>query len=246
MVTDPSPFVQAEPEMTKKWYQWTATLNNLQNPFSPTDAGKNWNVNQTDQKLIWLAGITATTEPAYKPVPIPNPTAIVERSAAVVYNDGKGNPVQREGVPKVVPREISLELTEHRDLYLPIDTELAIKTKYPNVTDLPALAKALSDKENNQQDNPPASVTLNKVNKIDPAEIKNFAVEGDNLDLKFDKDNVFMFPPGEGIAAFYDYAVILKNEGLKEGRNELIFGVKGKYFDYTVTYNINKGISSKG
>ena len=48
-----------------------------------------------------------------------------------------------------------------------------------------------------------------------------------------------MLPPGNGPAAYSDYAVILKREALKPGKNTLRFGVDGKFFAYTVVYKIN-------
>jgi hypothetical protein len=55
-----------------------------------------------------------------------------------------------------------------------------------------------------------------------------------------------MLPTGQGVAAFSDYAVILKGDALEPGPNTLEFGVKARHFRYTVKYTINVETTQKG
>jgi hypothetical protein len=258
------PFVKPTEEQVKQWYEWVSRLHNnkaaqsnnkddsssRQNPFDPSDDGRSWGANNNMQNIetpIWLAAITATTEPAYKESNISNLNAIVAGSGGkIVYNDGKGNPVQR--LPKiqdrVIPGPPENKLAK-RDLYIPISTELAIATKYPKLAGmLSDTARGILDAEE-ANIAPPAFVRFLDANgnpsNLDGPEIQQrFRVNSTkDIHLNFPPDNVFMLPPGEGAAAFSDYAVILKADALKPGPNTLEFGVNAKFFQYSVKYTIN-------
>ena len=125
-----TPFRKPDTVQVERWYDWAVKrVNNQHNPFHPTNGGQYWDFENTDQELIWLAGATATTQPAKKPSQIPNLDAIVAGAQAkAVYNDGDGEAVQ--DLPPVNPRDISIK-GDNRDLYIPVSTELATATKYP-------------------------------------------------------------------------------------------------------------------
>jgi hypothetical protein len=227
-----------------EWYRWLFSLNNKANPFHPTNGGQYWEENNNNKKLIWLAGVTATTPPPYQPSQISNLNAIVQGSqATAVYNDGNGNAVQN--LPTINPRHIRIEKGDTRDLYIPISTELATATKWPNVaTNLTQLAQEIIDRED-VKGAPPAFVEFvdaqgNK-HTLDGSQLKTgFRVNGtiDKLDVL--PDNVGMNPPGNGPAAFSDYAAILPNNALKTGINTLRLRLDGKFFRYTLEYKIEK------
>ena len=258
------PFVKPTEEQVGQWYMWVSGLHNnkaaqsnnkddsssRQNPFDPSDDGRSWGANNNMQNIetpIWLAAITATTEPAYKESNISNLNAIVAGSGGkIVYNDGKGNPVQKlpDIVDRVVPGNSENKLAK-RDLYVPISTELAIATKYPQLADrLSDTAKGIIDAEEANID-PPAFVRFvdadGKKSNLNGHEIQQkFRINSTkDIHLTFPDDNVFMLPPGEGAAAFADYAAILKGDALKPGPNTLEFGVNAKFFRYRVKYTIN-------
>jgi hypothetical protein len=251
------PFVKPTEEQVGQWYMWVSGLHNNkddsssnQNPFDPGDKGQSWGANNNRQNIgtpIWLAAITATTEPAYKESNISNLNAIVAGSGGkIVYNNGKGTPVQKPPniQDRMIPGTPENKLGQ-RDLYVPISTELAIATKYPQLAGrLSDTAKGIIDAEEANID-PPAFVRFvdadGKESNLDGAEIQQrFRINStQNIQLTFLDDNVFMLPRGEGAAAFADYAVILKGDALKPGSNTLEFGVNAKFFRYKVKYTIN-------
>jgi hypothetical protein len=240
------PFVKPTEEQVGQWYKWVSGLSNKQNPFDPSDEGRSWNAdNNNNGPLIWLAAVTATTEPAYKESNIPNLDAIVAGSGGkVVYNDGKGKPVQK--LPPIKLRVIPKNKGGDRDFYIPVSTELATAKKYPKQANrLSETAQRIIDKEEAEV-GPTAFVQfVNAVGKeysLNGLEVKEGFRVNSTKDIPFnvkDEDNVFMLPPGEGAAAFYDYAVILSRDALKPGENRLKFGLKGKFFVYEVEYIIN-------
>ncbi len=228
----------------KEWYKWLFSLNHQKNPFHPTKGGQFWDVNNTNQNLIWLAGVTATTQPAKQPSQIPNLTAIIQGSQAkAVYNDGNGNPVQN--LPQISPRDISINKGDNRDLFVPISTELATATKYPQqANNLSKLAQEIIDRED-VNGAPPAFVRFQdaqggKTQRINGTQLKTkFRVNGTFEQLNVPADNIGMLPAGNGAAAFSDYSVILKHDALTPGKNTLEFGLNGQFFAYTVLYSIN-------
>jgi hypothetical protein len=251
------PFVKPTEEQVGQWYIWVSGLHNNkdassnnQNPFDPSDKGQSWEANNNSENNgtpIWLAAITATTEPAYKESHISNLNAIVAGAGGkIVYNDGKGNPVQK--LPSILDRVIPgtpEDKLGKRDLYVPISTELAIATKYPKLTGrLSDTAKGIIDAEEANID-PPGFVRFvdaeGKESNLKGPEIQQQLRINSTKDihLTFPDDNVFLLPPGEGAAAFADYAVMLKGDALKPGPNTLEFGVNAKFFRYRVKYTIN-------
>jgi hypothetical protein len=245
-----APFVKPTEDQVGQWYEWALGLSHKQNPFDPSDEGHSWDTNNNDGTLIWLAAVTATTEPAYKPSNISSLKAIIAGSGGrIVYNDGKGNPVQklRSILPRVIPGN-SENKVDNKDLYIPVSTELATASKYPNMANsLSTVAKGIIDKEESGV-SPPAFVEFidakKRVSRLNGLEVKQgFRVDSTNdisLTVK-SQDNVFMLPPSKGAepAAFSDYAVILKGSALEPGSNILKFGVNANYFRYTVEYTIN-------
>jgi hypothetical protein len=236
-------FDKPDQAQVKEWYKWMFSLNNQKNPFHPTKGGQYWDVNNTNQNSIWLAGVIATTAPANQPSQISNLKAIVQVSQAnVVYNDGNGNPVQK--LPSISPRDISLNKGDDRDLLIPVSTELAHERKYPKLANnLSALAQEIIDREN-ANGIPPAFVEFEDAGKnkesLNGNQLKTgFRVNGSFDNLNVPPDNVGMIPQGNGRAAFSDYSVILKHDALKPGKNTLKFGVNGQFFTYTVVYTIN-------
>jgi hypothetical protein len=228
----------------REWYEWIFSLTNKNNPFHPTKGGQFLNVNNTNGSLFWLAGVTATTVPAYKPSQIPKVNAIVQESseARAVYNDGDGNPAQK--LPPLTPRNITIDKGDNRALFMGVSTELATAAKYPElVNNLKELAQEIIDRED-VKGSPPAFVQFEDAqgNKqsLNGSQLKTgFRVNGAFDQLNVPPDNVFMLPPGNGPAAFSDYSVILKRDALTQGRNTLRYGVNGKFFAYTVEYIIN-------
>lgn len=231
-------FSKPEKNQVAEWYHWVFSLNNGQNPFDPKVGGKFWDTAQTNNSLIWLAGVTATTEPAWKESKISNLTALVASSQGkTVYNDGKGNPVPK--LPSAEPRLINIG-DDPRDLYCPISTELATATKYPNISDLQKAADEIIDREDvpGKPPYPPAFVEINGQKKAN-AELLSYRTK-DSIDvLTVPSNNVFMLPKQVSKkAAFSDYSVIVKRDALTLTENTLKFGVTGKFFEYTVEYKI--------
>ena len=244
------PFVKPTEEQVGQWYEWVMGLSHKQNPFDPSDEGRSWDANNNNGTPIWLAAVTATTEPAYKESNISNLNAIISGAGGkIVYNDGKGKPVQK--LPPVLPRVIpgtSKNKVDNMDLYIPLSTELATASKYPKMANvLSTVAKGIIDQEE-AGFAPPAFVEFvdakNKVSRLNGREVKElfrvYSTKDISLTVK-SEDNVFMLPPSKGAepAAFYDNAVILKGSALEPGKNTLKFGVNAKYFRYTVEYTIN-------
>jgi hypothetical protein len=242
MASTDNSFVKAEGRV-EQWYDWVFSLNHGRNPFHPTDGGKYWDVNNNNKDIIWLAGVTATTRPAYDPNNTPNLDAIVNGSEArVAYDNGNGRPVKN--LPAINKRTIRLNKGDTRDLYIPPSTELATAIKYPKLADrLSELAQKIVDRED-----PPAFVEFQPANAniqaLDVKQLKTeFRVNGSIGSLSVPEDNVFMLPEGSGAAAFSEYAVIVTGDSLKPGTNKLKFGVKGKHpagFSYEVEYEIIK------
>jgi hypothetical protein len=226
----------------REWYKWVFSLNHGANPFHPVHGEQHWNVNNTNKDLIWLAGVTATTKPPNQPSQISTVNQAAQEPA--VYDDGNGNGVP--GQPNIKnPRKIKLDKDDNRNLYIPVCTELASATKWPNlVNSLSQLAQKIIDRDD-VNGAPPASVdfedTQGNSHNLDGNQLKSkFRVNGtiDNLDIP--RDDVGMMPTGKGAAAFSDYVVILDNKALKPGINKLGFGVDGKHFSYRVEYEIEK------
>jgi hypothetical protein len=226
----------------REWYKWVFSLNHKANPFHPIDGEQHWKENNTNKDFIWLAGVIATTQPAPQPSQISNVNKALQASAE--YDDGNGHPQQNTPTIKN-PRKIKIDKGDTRDLYIPVYTELATATKWPNlVNSLSELAQKIIDREN-VNGAPPAYVDFvdaeGNSHHIDGNQLKNeFRVDGiiDKLDVP--ANNVGMTPPGNGPAAFSDYVVILDNKALKPGINKLSFGAKGNFFSYTVEYEIEK------
>jgi hypothetical protein len=242
-------FRKPEPGEVEGWYKWVLSLDNTRNPFDPADAGANWDYKNDNSEIIWLAGITADTRPAYKPNNTSNLDAVVKGSEArVVYNDGKGKPVNKNQLPEIKTRVISLKKGDERDLYVPPTTELSTSTKYPNLANrLDELAKKIVDRED-----APAFVRFQPPNEptqfLDTNQLKTeFRINGTISLPPHPDDNVCMLPPYEtgARAAFSEYATVLRGSALKTGTNILKFGVeeiKGTIheFSYTVEYQIKK------
>lgn len=232
-------FSKPEADQVRAWYDWVFSLNHGKNPFDPKDGGKSWNTNQANNKLIWLAGITATTEPAYKPSKIPNLNALVSSSQGkTVYNDGTGKPTPTS--PSIALREISIG-NDTRDLYCAVSSEFAPEVKYPTQPDLQACADKIIDREN-VKGSPPAFIELNN-NELKDAQLLQYRVRGSYDQFDIPANNIFMLPSGkgesgQGKAAFSDYAVIVKRSALNQTENTLKFGVHGEFFEYTVEYKI--------
>jgi hypothetical protein len=226
----------------REWYKWVFSLNHQANPFHPIQGGDHGKVNNTNKNLIWLAGVTATTQPPNQPSQISNVNQAAQATA--VYDDGNGNDVPNPPTIKN-PRKIKIDEGDNRDLYIPVSTELAAATKWPNlVNSLTQLAQKIIDRED-VNGAPPASVDFvdgqGNSHNIDGNQLKSsFRVNGTIDNLNIPHNNVGMMPPGNGPAAFSDYVVILDNKALKPGTNKLGFEVKGKYFSYRVEYEIQK------
>jgi hypothetical protein len=245
-------FEKPNEALVEKWYRWVFSLNHQSNPFHPIKGAQYWKEKNTDENIIWLAGVTATTQPAKQPSQIPNVKAIVAGAEAkAVYDDGDGNPIQN--LPTINPRNITIDKGDNRDLYIPVSTELATATKYPKlVNSLSQLAQEIIDREDDKGA-PPAFVEFedaqgNKDMRRREQLKPEFRVNGTINQLNILADNVGMQPPGNGAAAFSDYALILKRkpedesqdvpDPLKPGTNTLRFGVDGQFFNYTVEYKI--------
>ena len=243
MSTTSTVFETPTQQQVKQWYDWALSLNHMKNPFHPTNGSQFWDVKNNNEAIIWLAGVTATTEPANKPSNIPNLIAIEAGSAAkAVYDGGEGVPTQK--LASIAPRDINIE-GDSRSLYCPVSTELATATKYPNFkgATLSELAEKIIDRED-VKGNPPAFVefedALGNKYTLNGNQLKTgFRVNGSIGQISVPEDNIFMLPAGSGDAAQSDYVVMLKREALKSGNNTLKFGVNGKFFSYTVVYTIN-------
>ena len=236
-------FEKPQLAQVKEWYEWIFSLTNQNNPFHPTNGGQFLEVNNNNGSLFWLAGAIATTVPANKPSQIPNVNAIVKGpQATAVYNDGEGNPTKN--LPPITPRNITIDKGDNRDLFMGVSTELATAVKYPKLVDnLEELARQIIDRED-VKGTPPAFVEFEDAqgNKysLDGSDLKTgYRVTGTFDQLEVPPDNVCMLPPGNEPAACSDYSVILKRDGLAEGKNTLRFGVNGKFFAYTVQYIMN-------
>jgi hypothetical protein len=242
-------FRKPEPGEVEGWYKWVLSLDNTKNPFDPEDAGANWDYKNDYNEIIWLAGITATTRPAYKPNNTSNLDAVVKGSEArVVYNNGKGKPVNKNQLPRIQPRLITLKKGDERDLYVPPTTELSTSTKYPNLEGrLSELAQKIVDREDAlpfvefQPANEPTQF-------LDTNQLKTeFRVNGIISLPPHRDDNVFMLPRHESgaQAAFSENATVLRGSALRTGTNSLKFGVKenggsNHEFSYEVEYKIIK------
>lgn len=226
----------------RAWYDWIFSFTNKNNPFHPIKGGQFLNENNTHEKLLWLAGVVATTVPANKPSQISNVKAIVEGSeATAVYNDGEGNPTQK--LPPFTPRTIYIGKGDTRGVFMGITTEVASFVKYPKVDNLQELAQQIIDRED-VKGAPPAFVEFEdaqgKKYNLTGSDLKTgFRVNGTFEQIDIRPDNVFMLPPGSGRAACSDYSVKLKRNALTEGKNTLRFGVNGKFFAYSAEYIIN-------
>ncbi len=243
-------FVKPTEEQVKQWYKYFFSLNNQANPFHPINGGQFVEKNNNNQGLIFVGGVTATTQPAKQPSKIPNVNAIVAGAQAkAVYNDGDGNPVQN--LPAINKRAITISQGDNRDLYVPMSTELATATKYPKLeNNLGELAKKIIDRED-INGAPPAYVEFDDGQgsniMLYGSQLKpQFRVNGTIDQLNVPPNNVGLLPEGTGPAAFSDYAAILKHDALKPGKNTLRFGVDGKFFSYTVEYEINVVTTSGG
>ena len=237
-------FEKPNEALVEKWYRWVFSLNHQSNPFHPINGEQYWKEKNTDENIIWLAGVTATTQPAKQPSQIPNVRAIVAGAEAkAVYDDGDGNPIQN--LPTINPRNITIDKGDNRDLYVPLSTEIATATKYPKlVNSLSQLAQEIIDREDDKGGAPPAFVEFedaqgNKDTRRREQLKPEFRVNGTINQLNIIADNVGMLPPGDGAAAFSDYAVVLKRDALRPGTNRLRFGVDGQFFNYTVEYKID-------
>jgi hypothetical protein len=254
MSTTGTPFKKPEPDDVTNWYSWLSKRKLGSNPFHPTNVEQYWGKDKNNVEIwkkenagdsrIWLAAVIATTVPANKPSQISNVNAIVSGSeATAVYSTGDGDPTQK--LPAVTPRNITIDKGDTRDLYCPIDTELATAIKYPKLTgSLDELAQKIIDRED-VDGIPPASVEFEDAERnkytLSGNELKSgFRIRGTIDKLDFAPDNVAMLPAGSGAAAFSDLAVILDNKALKPGINTLRFGVNGKFFGYTLEFKIQK------
>jgi hypothetical protein len=235
------------------WYNWAFSVTNQNNPFHPSKGGNFFKEKNNNEDIIWLAGITATTEPAHKPSQISNVTAVLAGAEArAVYNDGDGKATRN--LPPIEPRKIMINQADKRDLYVPISTEIATETKYPKLADkLGELAQKIIDREDDKNGDPPAFIEFVDANqKREEKRGKQlkpeFRVNTTIDQLHVPENNVFMLPAGDGAAGVSDYAIILKRmpddqsqdvpDPLKPGTNILKFGVTGKFFSYTVEYQI--------
>lgn len=227
-----------KPDVTqvKKWYNWVLSLNHTKNPFHPEDGGKSWQVNNNDKELIWLAGVTARTP---KEATIPDLDAIITGSLSKAQYDNGGGKLTPTP-PTVVPRKIEIE-DDKRNLYIPIYDELATPNEYSGLTgtSMEEIAQKIIDREDNKGGVPPASVELDNKHKLNGNDLKpRYRFDGTiDIDVRND-DNVFLLPAGKGTAAFCDYAVILNREALTSGTHMLKFGATGRFFGYTVEYEI--------
>jgi hypothetical protein len=249
-------FDKPQPDEVENWYiRW---LQNRRygvnrNPFHPTDVdqfwGKDkdgveiWKKEMANEGLIYCAGLIATTRPCKEPSQISNLDAIVAGAEAkAVYADGNGSCMEK--LPsKTRTITISIDKGDTRDFYIPVSSELATATKYPKQADkLSELAKRIIDREE-ENEIPPVFVQFeNKKGKeeLTGGQLKSgFRVSG-TLALNIPTGNFGLLPPGEGPAAYYDYAVKLKHNALEQGQNKLRFGVNGDFFSYEVEYNIVK------
>jgi hypothetical protein len=262
MSTMSTPFDYPKQQEAKDWYTWVFNRRHgvNPNPFHPTDVdqfwGKNkngveiWKNEMANESLVWFAGLIATTVPAKQPSQIPNLNAIVSGSdAKAVYADGNGGFTNQ---PPAATRNITItiEKDDTRDFYIPVATELATATKYPKQADrLGELAEKIIDREEEHNKGvPPAFVEFENVNpngqkqqhQLKGNQLKNgFRING-SIALNIPPDNFGLLPPGNGPAAFSDYAVILNSKALKPGINILRFGVEGKFFSYAVEYKMQK------
>lgn len=237
-------FRKPNPDEVEGWYNWVLSLDNKQNPFHPADGGKFWEVKNDNNKIIWLAAISATTRQAYKPNNTPDLNAVVRGSEArVVYNDGNGRPVEK--LDPIKPRTIPLKKGDTRDFYVPTSTELATTIKYPNLPGrMEELAREIIDRED-----PPAFVEFQPANgntlHLDVNQLNEFRVNRAISLPPYPDDNVFMLPPykAEAETAVSENSVVLRGSALKPGTNRLKFGVIGKppaEFGYEVEYKIIK------
>ena len=257
-----TPFDFPQQQDAIDWYTWVFKRQHQKdpNPFHPTDVdqfwGKNkngveiWKNEMTNESLIWLAGLIATTVPAKKPSQIPNLNAIVSGSdAKAVYADGDGG---FENNPPATSRNITITIDENdtRDFYIPVATELATATKYPKQADrLGELAAKIIDREEEHNKGvPPGFVEFENVDpngqmqqyQLRGNQLKNGYRIGGNFELNIPSNNFFLLPEGNGAAAFSDYAVKLEHNALQVGENKVRFGVTGKFFGYDVEYTIVK------
>lgn len=233
----------------RRWYKWALDRTHGNNPFHPTfhpTEGDNHAKQGHPNDIYFLAGITATTEPDHKPSKAPTVKALVAKTRGpVVYDDGNDKPTQKS--PKTNVRKI--EVPKGRPVYVPLSTELATKTKYPDFSPAyPSLAALAEDfiKSEALENNgiQPVDFELkdqkgNVIAQLTGNQVTSFLVTDsfDNLDVRV--DNIFMLPAGGGQAAFYDHVVKIDTTSLSPGVYFLRFGITGKFFQYKVNYEIN-------
>jgi hypothetical protein len=235
-------FEKPDQAQVKEWYKWLFSLNNQRNPFHPAQGEQFWEENNTNQNLIWIAAVIATTAPAKDAIEIADVNTIVRGpNAKTEYNDGNGNPIL---IPSIIPRNITLKKGENRNLFVPIYTELAHEIKYPSLgNNLSQVAQEIIDRDK-INGVPPAFVEFqdaqaNSKQILNGNELTAYHVDGMFDDLPVADDNIAMLPKGSGRAAFSDYSVILKRDAVKPGENKLRFGVCGRFFAYTLAYTIH-------
>ncbi|HEX6281158.1 MAG TPA: hypothetical protein VFZ67_02915 [Nitrososphaera sp.] len=222
-------FQRPNEEQVKEWYRWALSLNHKKNPFDPSDGGRNWKVNNNDESLIWLAGVTGR---------IPREKAVQNLDdigvSTVLYDDGQRN--LSSALPNIVPRKIDIK-DDPRNLFIPVLTEYSTREEYSGLEgiSLSDIAKKIIDREDDDKGIPPASVDLDDTKQLTGQDLKNnYLVEGTIDD---DDDNVFLLPR-KLTAAFSGYYVILNRKALESGEHTLKFGVKGRYFNYEMEYKI--------
>lgn len=218
----------------EEWVKWSLTLTHPNDPFDPSDGGANWNRNQQNESVIFLAAVAATEPPPDQPSNRDDSNA---GDGGVVYHQDNGSATPQS--PTVKKRIITINSNDNRDILIPVLTEAACKVKYKKVQDLKKLAKKINDKEK-EGEIPSVSIKFNS-ETYNGSDLQSFHQEG-NTTVSIPPQNVF-HQPAETDKVEYDcYCAKLKRTALGSS-NSLKFSGGKKDYKYEVEYTINVGQS---
>jgi len=236
-----STFSTVTEDMARQWHEWAVARKHNKNPFKPRGGGPNTITTQTNDKVLFVAAITATTEPDHGAVNVKQETAAIKRSlGTTVYDNGDDKPTQQS--PPTDIREITLN--KQMSIQVPLMTELATAGKYPFL-DLAETAEGIVEREKQANGGVYPLYLEFDGEKLAVGNLETYKVRGSIDSLTVDKDNPYMLPEQKGgAAAFYDIQVLVNEEKVKPGLHTLKFGCTGKFFEYRMEYRIDvKGSS---
>jgi hypothetical protein len=227
----------------EEWIRWSLTLTHP-DPFDPSDGGANWDKNQQNESVIFLAALAATEPPPDQPSERDDSTA---GDGDVVYHQDNGTATDRR--PTVEKRIININSNDKRNILIPVLTEAACKVKYKKANDLKKLAKKIIGKEKDGEI-PSASIEFDNSNgnlppeKYNGNDLKKLDHEGSIQELLIPRGNVFhqwvKTPPSSEKVGYHGYWAMLKRDALRSSNSLKFTGGKG-YYKYEVEYTINLG-----